>query len=152
MHSRVLAVPTFLFSQIQHSPENIIDVMGEVKMWDSYQSKHYLNMPMNTHDTIVRQHSKGTYDCKLGIIDELLINHPYPRWEQWVDLLEGMERRGQARAGLAQEVKDKYITSKPLHMIMLFFPFGYIAGTKPSIYIMCVNSHKYVGNEAKMMY
>ena len=88
-------------------------------MWDSEQSNDYLNMPINTHDTIVRQHHKGTYDCKVAIIDELLTNHPYPRWELWVDLLENMEWRGQARAGLAQEVKDKYITSKSLHMIML---------------------------------
>ena len=88
-------------------------------MWGSLQSNDYLRMPRNTHDTIVRQHSKGTYDCKLAIIDELLTNHPYPRWEQWVGLLKDMERKGQARAGLAQEVKDKYITSKSLHMIML---------------------------------
>ena len=78
-------------------------------MWYSEQSYDYLDMPRNT---IVRQHRKGAYDCQLAIIDEVLINHPYPRWEQWVRLLEGMEGRGQARAGLAQEVKDKYITSK----------------------------------------
>ena len=88
-------------------------------MWNSDQSNGYLDMPWNTHDTIVSHHHKGTYDCKLAIIDELLTNHPYPRWEQWVDLLKNMERMGQARAGLAQEVKDKYITSKSLHMIML---------------------------------
>ena len=92
--------------------DNIIDVMGEVKMWYSEQSYNYLDMPINTHDTIVRQYRKGAYDCKLGIIDEVLTNHPYPRWEQWVDLLKDMEWRGQTRAGLAQEVEDKYITSK----------------------------------------
>ena len=114
-------------------------------MWNSEQSEKYLDMPRNTHNKIMRQYSKATYDCKLGIIDELLTNHPCPRWEQWVDLLKDMERRGQARSGLAKEVKDKYITSKSLHMIMLLsycitcvmtkvmilpFPFGYIAGTK----------------------
>ena len=107
------------FSDPTLTRDNIIDVMGEVKMWDSGQSERYLDMPWNTHDTIVRQHHKGTYNYKLAIIDELLTNHPYPRWEQWVGLLKDMERSGQARAGLAQEVKDKYITSKSLHMIML---------------------------------
>ena len=77
-------------------------------MWDSRQSKRYFDMPEDTHDTVVEQNE----NFKLAIIDELITNHPYPRWEQWVDLLEDMERRGQARAGLAQEVKDKYITSK----------------------------------------
>ena len=109
----------FFLSDPTLTRDNIIDVMGEVKMWDGMQSEKYLDMPRNTHDTIVRQHRKGTYDCKFAIIDELLTNHPYPRWEQWVRLLENMEREGQARAGLAQEVKDKYITSKSLHMIML---------------------------------
>ena len=91
--------------------DNIIGVMGEVNMWDSKQSSDYLDMPRKTH-TIVSQHSEGTHGHKLAIIDELLTNHPYPRWEQWVDLLKHMERKGQARVGLAQEVKDKYITSK----------------------------------------
>ena len=99
--------------------DNIIDVMGEVEMWDWEQSNGYLDMPMNTHNRIVRQHGEGTYDCKFAIIDELLTNHPYPRWEQWVCLLEDMEREGQARAGLAQEVKDKYITSKSVVLYYL---------------------------------
>ena len=86
--------------------------MGEVEVWDREQSVRYLNMPYYTHDTVVRQHREVTHDCKLAIIDELLTNHPYPSWELWVDLLEDMEERGQARAGLAQEVKDKYRTSK----------------------------------------
>ena len=100
--------------------DNIIGVMGEVEMWDSEQSEDYLDMPKRSHDSVVSQHSEGIHDCKVAIIDELLTNHPYPRWEQWVDLLEDMERKGQARAGLAQEVKDKYITSKwkALHVIM----------------------------------
>ena len=100
--------------------DDIIGMMGEVEMWDREQSHDYLDMPRNTHDTIVSQHSEGTHDCKVAIIDELLTNHPYPRWEQWVDLLKDMEKKGQARAGLAQEVKDKYITSKwkALHVIM----------------------------------
>ena len=92
--------------------DNIISVMGEVKTWDSEQWRRCFDMPWNTHNTIVSQHSEGTHDCKVAIIDELLTNHPYPRWEQWVDLLKDMEGKGQARAGLAQEVKDKYITSK----------------------------------------
>ena len=92
--------------------DNIIGVMEEVKMWDRKQSERYFNMPEHTHDTLVRQHSEGTHDCKVAIIDELLTNHPYPRWEQWVNLLKDMEGKGQARTGLAQEVKDKYITSK----------------------------------------
>ena len=48
--------------------------MGEVEIWDSKQSKRYLDMP---HDTIVQQNEE-TQDFKLAIIGELLTNHPYP--------------------------------------------------------------------------
>ena len=108
-----IAVPNISFlSDPTLTRDNIIGVMGEVEMWDSKQSDRYFDMPYDSHTTIVRQHSMETHDCKVAMIDELLTKHPYPRWEQWVDLLKDMEGEGQARAGLAQEVKDKYITSK----------------------------------------
>ena len=77
-------------------------------MWDSGQSSDYLDMPAYRH-VLIDVHSVGTHNCKVAIIDELLTNHPYPRWEQWRFLLKDMEKKGQARVGLAQEVKDKYI-------------------------------------------
>ena len=49
---------------------------------------------------------------KSAVVNEYLSHHPYPRWGQIVELLDTMAFRGKARAGLAQEVKDKYMTSE----------------------------------------
>ena len=75
------------------------------------ESRDNLNMPPNTHDDLIRRHGDGA-PGKSALVNEYLSQHPYPRWDQIVRLLEWMDRKGKARAGLAQEVKDKYMTSE----------------------------------------
>ena len=68
-------------------------------------------MPNDTHDNLIRRHGYGA-QSKSAVVKEYLSHHPYPRWDQIVRLLEDRERAGKARAGLTQEVKDKYMTSE----------------------------------------
>ena len=68
-------------------------------------------MPCSTHDNLIRRHGDGAQG-KSALVNEYLSQHPYPRWGQIVDLLEERKWNGKARAGLAQEVKDKYMTSE----------------------------------------
>ena len=60
----------------------------------------YLDMPGPLYDEIMK---KG----KQALFSEFLSHHPYPRWELIMQLIE---KSGKAR--LAQEVKERYLTSK----------------------------------------
>ena len=71
----------------------------------------YLEMPDNTYNELVSKYGTGK-EGRRQIFSEFLSHHPYPRWELVVKLLEKLEREGKARAGLAQEVKEKYLTSE----------------------------------------
>ena len=71
----------------------------------------YLEMPYATYKKIIRRNGRGR-NGREKVFSEFLSHHPYPRWELVVDLLERLEREGKARAGLAQEVKVKYLTSE----------------------------------------
>ena len=71
----------------------------------------YLDMPTDTYGGIIRRHGTGK-EGRRQIFSEFLSHHPYPRWELVVELLERLQRMGKARAGLAQEVKEKYLTSE----------------------------------------
>ena len=72
---------------------------------------HHLDIPDHTYDKIVNIHGTGERGRR-EVFSEFLSHHPYPRWEVVVQLLERLEHEGQARAGLAQEVKEKYMTSE----------------------------------------
>ena len=91
------------------TPENVLAELQEVQLWGCYESV-YLDMPLSTHYDLIRHHGDGA-PGKSALVNEYLSQHPYPRWGQIVDLLEVMEKNREARAGLAQEVKDKYMTS-----------------------------------------
>jgi len=71
----------------------------------------YLEMPKYIYNKLVSKYGPGKEGRK-QLFSEFLSHHPYPRWELVVELLEGLERKGKARAGLAQEVKEKYLTSE----------------------------------------
>ena len=74
-------------------------------------SGQYLEMPDATYNELVSKYGTGK-EGRRQIFSEFLSHHPYPRWELVVKLLEKLEREGKARAGLAQEVKEKYLTSE----------------------------------------
>ena len=96
------------------TPENVLAELQEVQLWGSRESSAYLDMPYSTHDDLIRRHGRGAQG-KSALVNEYLSHHPYPRWSQIVQLLEEREKKGKARAGRAQEVKDKckkYMTSK----------------------------------------
>ena len=88
--------------------ENVLAVMQKVQFWGATESYNYLDTPPDLHQLLIRHHRDG----KSALIKEYLSHHPYPRWGQIVELLEERESVGKARAGLAQEVKDKYMTSE----------------------------------------
>ena len=90
------------------TPENVLAELQEVQLWESRESSHYLDMPFDTHDDRICRHGDGA-PGKSALVNEYLSHHPYPRWGQIVELLEDREKNGKARAGLAQEVKDKYM-------------------------------------------
>ena len=92
------------------TPENILAELQEVQLWEKSESYLYLDMRWSTHD-LIRRHGDGAQG-KSALVNEYLSQHPYPRWGQIVRLLEEREKNGKARAGLAQEVKDKYMTSE----------------------------------------
>ena len=71
----------------------------------------YLHMPYATYNEVVSKYGTGK-EGRRQIFSEFLSHHPYPRWELVVRLLERLEREGKARAGLAQKVKEKYLTSE----------------------------------------
>ena len=71
----------------------------------------YLDMPTNTYDELVSKYGTGK-EGRRQIFSEFLSHHPYPRWELVVELLDELERYGKVRAGLAQEVKETYLTSE----------------------------------------
>ena len=71
----------------------------------------YLDMPNSTYNELVSKYGIGK-EGRRQIFSEFLSHHPYPRWELVVELLERLEREGKAKAGLAQEVKEKYLTSE----------------------------------------
>ena len=71
----------------------------------------YLDMPYATYNELVSKYGTGK-EGRRQIFSEFLSHHPYPRWELVVELLEELERQGKARARLAQEVKEKYLTSE----------------------------------------
>ena len=93
------------------TPENVLAELQEVQLWESEESSVYLDMPSNTHDVLIYRHGDGAQG-RSALVNEYLSHHPYPRWSQIVQLLEEREKKGKARAGLAQEVKDKYMTSE----------------------------------------
>ena len=71
----------------------------------------YLDLPDDTYNDLVGIYGTGK-EGRRQIFSEFLSHHPYPRWELVVELLERLECEGKARAGLAQEVKEKYLTSE----------------------------------------
>ena len=71
----------------------------------------YLDMPDETYNEIIRRHGTGSR-AKEKFFSEFLSHHPHPTWELVVKLLERLEHKGKARVGLAQEVKEKYLTSE----------------------------------------
>ena len=93
------------------TPENVLAELQEVQLWERNESYDYLNMPLDTHDDLIHRHGDGA-PGKSALVNEYLSQHPYPRWGQIVRLLKEREKYGKARAGLAQEVKDKYMTSE----------------------------------------
>ena len=101
----------FIFSDPTLTPKNVISVMDEVQLWDENESYVYLDMPYGTHRALLSRHGRGRAG-KIALVENYLSYHPYPRWEPVIELVEVRERSGLARAGLAQDVKDKYITSK----------------------------------------
>lgn len=74
-------------------------------------SGEYLDMYYATYGELVRRYGTGKGGRK-QLFSEFLSNHPYPMWEVIVKLLERLESKKKARAGLAQEVKEKYLTSE----------------------------------------
>ena len=93
------------------TPENVLAELQEVQLWERSKSSLYLDMLSSTHDDLIRRHGDGVAG-KSALLNEYLSHHPYPRWGQIVRLLEDRESDWKARAGLAQEVKDKYMTSE----------------------------------------
>jgi len=71
----------------------------------------YLDMPYHTYNELVSKYGTEK-EGRRQILSEFLSHHPHPTWELVVKLLEVLERKGKARAGLAQEVKEKYLTSE----------------------------------------
>ena len=102
-----------LLSDPTLTPENVISVMEDVEIWDKDDSTRYLDMPRDTLQALHGRHGSRRA-LKIALIEEYLSHHPYPRWEPLIELVEKREREGKARAGLAQEIKDKYITSKSM--------------------------------------
>ena len=111
---------TILFtSDPKLTPENVLAELQEVQLWGRRESLDYLDMPRDTHDNLIRRHGDGA-QVKSALLNEYLSQHPYPRWGQIVQLLEEREKKGKARAGLAQKVKDKYMTSEyTIHNYMI---------------------------------
>ena len=98
----------------------------EVEVWDEYDLSRYLYIPEDTHRAL---HGRlgSRRALKIALIEEYFSNHPYPRWEPLIELVQNMERDGMARSGLAQEIKDKYINDMwSLHKPTLLKPLSYM--------------------------
>ena len=93
------------------TPENVLAELQEVQLWGRNESWGCLDMPFSIHNDLIHRHGDGAQG-KSALVNEYLSQHPYPRWGQIVELLEWREREGKARAGLVQEVKDKYMHDK----------------------------------------
>ena len=95
------------------SLDNILSATKSVKMPESLftYSTYCLIMPFATYHSIVEKHGTGDEGRK-EIFREFLSHHPYPTWEVIIKLLERLEDEKKARVGLAQEVKEKYLTSE----------------------------------------
>lgn len=77
----------------------------------STTSDGYLDMSHDVYNAIMKTHGAGNKG-KEALLSEFLSHHPYPRWELIVELLAKLEVKGKARAGLAQEMKEKHLTSE----------------------------------------
>ena len=109
LHVRIMHMYIILFtSDPTLTPENVLAELQEVQLWGRNESSDYLDMPSSTHNNLIRRHGDGAQG-KSALVNEYLSQHPYPRWGQIVELLEEREKKGKARAGLAQEVKDKWV-------------------------------------------
>lgn len=75
-----------------------------------YSDSCYLQ-PYVTYRYGVRREGAG-HEVRRALFTEFLSHHPYPRWHVLIDLLERLEEKGYARAGVAQEVKEKYLRSE----------------------------------------
>ena len=92
--------------------ETMLLATDEVQIPDeAVLTGQYLDMPGATYCELVSKYGTGK-EGRRQIFSEFLSHHPYPRWELVVELLERLERNGKARAGLAQDVKEKYLTSQ----------------------------------------
>ena len=91
--------------------ENLLLATDKVEMPNKAEYDDYLNMPEATYNELVRRHGTGK-EGRQQLFSEFLSNHPFPTWEVVVQFLEELEETGKARAGLAQEVKEKYLTSE----------------------------------------
>ena len=75
------------------------------------KGKSCLQIPFDTYNKLVSKYGTGK-EGRRQIFSEFLSHHPYPRWEMMIELLVRLEHEGKARAGLAQDVKEKYLTSE----------------------------------------
>ena len=91
--------------------ETMLLATDGVQMPEAQYSGQYLDMPCATYNALVSKYGTGK-EGRRQIFSEFLSHHPYPRWELVVELLERLERKGKARVGLVQEVKEKYLTSE----------------------------------------
>jgi len=83
-----------------------------VELPESYDNKiFYLDMAHDKYEDIVKRNGTGR-NGKEAVFAEFLSHHPYPRWELVVKLLERLEKKGKARARLAQDVREKYLKSE----------------------------------------
>ena len=89
----------------------MVSATEEVEMPQKQTIPEYLDMPQATYDEIMQKYGSGITG-KTALFSEFLFQHPYPRWELIVELLKILEGKGEARAGLAQEVEEKYLPCK----------------------------------------
>lgn len=100
----LLSYSILLISDLALTVENMMSATEGVDVPESCNA--YFDTPFARFEYIVRRSGKR------GLFSDFLSNHPYPRWEMLVKLLEQLEKWGKARAGLAEEVKAKYLTSE----------------------------------------
>ena len=91
--------------------ETMLLATDGVQMPDRSYVGQYLDMPDTTYNELVSKYGTGKKGRR-QIFSEFLLHHPYPRWELVVKLLVRLEEEGKARDALAQEVKEKYLTSE----------------------------------------
>lgn len=86
-------------------------VMTATQNVEMSESGSYLDMPHDVYRAIIEKNGTGQRGRE-AVFSEFLSHHPYPTWERVIHLLQYLERKKKARAGLADEVKEKYLTSK----------------------------------------